>query len=239
MVNTRTIIFFMLLSIAGSSQAEDVSKLEGWELWDKIIGTDQKEWKLVKKKKGITTWVRPVEISPVKSFKGIIEFDTSVGALTALLFDTENLPNWMRLTNAAEVIKQPSKTEVYRHTINKPMWPVRPRDCCSLMKGYYYPETGTVMLRYIHTPDLLPRNKKYIRMPVMIGYYMIKPKPNGKVEFTFESVVEMAGWIPTWIINFYIADVPIGTFESILDIMPLDKYKNHKYDFEKDFVVVK
>jgi hypothetical protein len=73
----------------------------------------------------------------------------------------------------------------------------------------------------------------------MIGYYMVKPKPNGKVEFTFESVVEMAGWIPTWIINFYIADVPIGTFESILDIMPLDKCKNHKYDFEKAFAVVK
>jgi hypothetical protein len=22
--------------------------MEGWELWDKIIGTDQKDWKLVK-----------------------------------------------------------------------------------------------------------------------------------------------------------------------------------------------
>ncbi len=238
MAYIRTIILLMIVSIAGLSQAEDVSKTIDWTLWEKVFAAKEKNWKLIKDKKGIKVWSRSVDISPIKSFKGVTEFETSVSALTALMFDTEYLTSWMELTDFAEVIKLVGKTEMYRYTINKPPWPVNPRDACSVLKGYYYPETGAVFMRVQQTPDLLPRNKKYIRIPIIMGYYKIVPKLNGKVEFTFEAIVEMGGWLPKWIINFWLAEVPHGTFRSIQGAMPLDRYKNYKYDFKKDFEVL-
>ncbi len=234
------IVFLTVMSIAGISGAENKFGPEDWTSWEKVFSSKEKNWKLIKDKKGIKVWARRVEISPIKSFKGVTEFETSVGALTALLLDTENYPQWMELVNIAEVLHRGSKTEVYRYTVHKLSWPLTTRDCCAFMKGYYHPETGGVVMRFIHTPDLYPRNKEYIRMPIMIGYYMVEPMPlNGKVKFTFEAIVNMGGWLPSWVINFWLAEISHGTFRSIKGALPLDRYTENEYDFTKDFSILK
>ncbi len=106
------------------------------------------------------------------------------------------------------------------------------------MKGYYYPKTGAVVVRFNNKPDLIPRVKGYIRMPIMFGYYMLEPTPNGKVKFTFEAVVEMGGWLPGWMINFWVAQVPHGTFRSVQGAMPLDRYTGNEFDYTKDFSIL-
>ncbi len=192
-----------------------------------------------KRKKGVKVYSHPVDISPINAFKGVTYFETDVSSLTALILDAESYPSWMRLTNVSEIVKKISNTEHYQYTVNKIMWPIKPRDTGGYMKGFYHPETGTVEIRFKHKPDLVPPNKKYVRIPIIIGHYSITPKPGGKVEFVFEAVTEVGGWIPTWAINFYLVNIPLGTFNSIRKIMPLEKYKGHTYDFTKDFAFVK
>jgi hypothetical protein len=233
------IAFLTVMSVAGIAEAKNIYGPEDWTPWEKVFASKEKNWKLIKDKKGIKVWARRVEMYPIRSFKGVTEYETSVGALTALLFDTERYPEWMELTQVSKEIKLVGKTEVYRYTINRPPWPLAPRDACSVMKGYYHPDTRAVVMRFMHTPDLLPRKKEFIRIPIIIGYYMIEPKSNGKVKFTFEAVVEMGGWIPSWVINFWIAQVPHGTFRSIQGTMPLDRYTGDEFDFTKDFPILK
>jgi hypothetical protein len=234
-----TVMSISGISIAGMSGAENKFGPEDWTSWEEVFASKEKNWKLIKDKKGIKVWARPVEMSPIKSFKGVTEFETSVGALTSLLLDTENYPQWMELVNVAEVLHRGSKTEVYRYTIHKLSWPLNTRDCCAYMKGYYHPETGAVVMRFMHTPDLCPRNKGYIRMPLMIGYYMAEPTSNGKVKFTFEAIVDMGGWLPTWVINFWLAEISNGTFRSIKGALPLDRYTGNEFDYTKDFSILK
>ncbi len=232
------IVFLTVMSIACISEAENVSSPEDWTSWEEVFCSKEKKWKLVKDKKGIKVWLRRVEISPIRSFKGVKEYDSNVNAMTALLLDTEYIASWMELTESAEAIRQVSKTEVYRHTVNRLPWPFRPRDCTSLTKTYYYPETGAVVVRFNNKPDLIPRIKGYIRMPIMFGYYMLEPAPDNKVQFTFEAIVEMGGWLPGWFINFWAAQVPHGTFRSVQGAMPLDRYTGNEFDFTKDFAIL-
>lgn len=233
----KAILSVIIIAFAGISYAGTVDGLESWEQWENIFGKTDKQWKLMKEKNGALIYSRHVDISTVNAFKGIVELETDLNSLTALLLDCEYYPEWMRLTHVSEIVKKVSETEYYRYTINRLKWPLKSRDCSIYNKGFYNPDTGAVMLRFEHKPDYVPREKKYIRIPIIIGYYMITPLPNGNVKLTFEAVVDMGGWLPSWIVNFYLADVPYGTFESIQNIMPLDRYKGVSYNYTKDFSV--
>ena len=134
------IAFLTVMSISGIAEAEYIYGAEDWTSWEEVFCSKEKKWKLIKDKKGIKVRARRVEMSPIRSFKGVKEYESNVNAMAALLFDTEYLTSWMKLTDVAEVVKQVSKTEIYRYTVNKLPWPFRTRDTTTLMKGYYYPK---------------------------------------------------------------------------------------------------
>ncbi len=231
-------VLVLMAVVITIAQAKTAFSQESWDLWEKLFAAENINWKLIKDKKGIKVYSHPVEISTVNAFKGVMTLETDVSSLAALILDAESYTKWMRVTDVSEYVKKISETEYYRYTVNKIKWPVKPRDCSAYMKGFYYPETDAVMIRFKHKPDFVPRNKKYVRIPIIIGHYLITPKPDDTVELIFEAVVETGGWVPNWIINFYLADIPHGTFNSIQKIMPLTQYKEKKYNFTKDFEVI-
>ncbi len=77
------IAFLTFMSIAGISEAENISSTESWASWEKVFASKGKKWKLLKDKKGIKVWARRVEMSPIRSFKGVKEYESNVNAMTA------------------------------------------------------------------------------------------------------------------------------------------------------------
>ncbi len=76
------------LFIICTSQAHAVDTLESWEEWENIfLKTDG--WKVGKNAKGIKTYTRPVEISPVDSFRGVTELETDMETLIGLFMDLD------------------------------------------------------------------------------------------------------------------------------------------------------
>ncbi len=139
------------------------------------------------------------------------------------------------LCSSIAIVNRVDETSYYLYTTNKVMWPVRTRDNSVFAKWFYEPETGAVWYKLKTTPDYVPRNKKYIRVEIMTGYFKFIPKPNGKVGVVFEAIVEVGGWIPAWIINFYQAEIPYITLRRLQKKLKKDEYKGFKFDYKKKF----
>jgi hypothetical protein len=241
MKHTRSIIIIFVIvligvTFAGSSFTKESDSPESWEGWEDIfLNPEKKDWKLKKNKKGIKAYTRPVEISPVDSFRGEIELDTDIQTLLGIFMDIPSYASLILLCTSIEVVKQVDETSQYLYTTNKVVWPVKTRDNACFSKWFYNPETGSVCLRLKTKPDFVPRNKKYIRVEIMTGYFKFTPNTNGKVDVVFEAIVEVGGWVPAWIIRFYQPEIPYITLRRLEKEVTLEKYKGFFFDYMEKF----
>lgn len=212
------------LSIVTTSPADGLSEQELWESFDTLMGVAD-GWEAEREADGIRVYVRDVPISPIKSFRGVMEIDTNLSALTAFLMDTEVAPAYVRLCERATIVGRVSDTEVYMHSLNRPGWPAAPRDSIVHCKWSQDPDTLTVTERCVGVPDYLPEQEGFVRVPLLATLLRITPKENGKLELALEAVAETGGWIPSWLVNIFVVDTPFSTLAKIRDMMPFDAYE--------------
>ncbi len=222
------------LFIVGASYAQEEDSPESWEEWEDIfLNTDG--WKLIKDKKGIKVYTRSLDISPIDSFRGVTELKADMETVIGLFMDLDTYASLIYLCSSLDIVKKVDETSYYIYSTNKVMWPVKTRDASAFAKWFYEPETGVVWYKLKTKPDYVPRNKKLIRVEIMTGYFKFTPKPNGKIGVVFESIVEVGGWVPAWIVNFYQAEIPCITLRRLQKKAKMDKYKEFKFDYKKKF----
>ncbi len=250
-----SMFFIVLLTVFSLSQAEAVDSLskaetienlsleeaenisENWTYWEKIF-TDTKGWKLLKDKNGIKCYGRPLDFSDFNSFKGVTEVEADFESVIAVFNDFNNFTSWMLMVDHIEMLKQKNENEAWVYYINRPFWPVRPRDCTGILKWFYNPKEGTVILRLKNNKDYVPLNEEFIRIQIMMGYYRLTPKPNGKVEIVSEVIVDVGGFVPAWILNWYSKQIPYITFTKLKKQLILEKYKGVHINYKDNFAKV-
>jgi hypothetical protein len=205
----------------------------GWKIFDQNIG-DGKDWKLKRDKKGVKVYIRKVSLSPICAFMGITELETDLSTLVAFITNPLSCAKYMQYTNHAEILKQFSETEFISHTINKVPWPLKPRDVVALNKWSQNPETLAVSGKALSLSQYIPFMKGYIRCPLILTEFRLRPLDNGNIEFAMESIVEIGGWVPIWLINFSAVHVPYSSIQKIRKLMPFDeKYKTQEVNWLK------
>ncbi len=212
--------------VAKTYTKEDVTR--GWEIHRQNIG-DDKGWKLKRDKDGIKVYIRKVPLSPINSFKGIVEMETDLSTLVTFMADPRNYISYLQMCNSVDILKHVSETDKILYAVNRPPWPVNARDSISLTNWTQDPETLIVTGKSISLPDYTPHREKFIRCPLLLINFKLRPLENGNTEFTFESIVEVGGWVPNWVINFCVVDTPFTSIKRIQKQMPFDeKYKKQE-----------
>lgn len=223
------VVFFISLAFVTGSLAEE-RKICGQD--PSVLGGDE-GWTLEKEGEGIQIYLRKTSISPIKVFRGVSEFDVEFSRMVALIWDGEAYTDWLLLCNEAKLLDEVNDTEQYLYTMNQPMWPVKKRDNICHRTIFQDPETLAVTIEMCLDKDYIPEKKGRIRVPFLTGYGKMTPLENGKTELVYEVLVDVGGWVPNWIINFYQANTAYITFQNLKKLLPLEKYKDVRYGFIK------
>ncbi len=210
------------------------------KIYDETMGDDD-GWTLAKDKKGIKVYHRKIDITPIKVFKGVAELETELTPLVAFLMDVHKFPSWIVMCDSAEVLKSTGEyvDEIDQlvycvYTVNRPPWPVKPRDNVIYAVATQDTETLTLRVKGLALPEYIPHKKGFIRCPLLMMEWKFMPLDNGNLEFTFETVVDVGGWIPDWVINVYSVYIPYMTIQNIRKQMPFEeKYKQKKIKWLK------
>ncbi len=227
-----TILLLGCIGLVNVSLAEVSTNQENWEEWDNVFKT-RNAWELLRDKKGIKVYARSVAISPIRSFRGVMTLDVDLHRLIAQFMDIKSYPTFMSLCYYIEELKQSTETEKYLYSTYKIIWPVKKRDSSVFTKWFYYPETGAVELKLKNKPNNVQLKEDFIRVPILMGYYKFTPKSDGKVEVVYEALADVGGWVPKWVINFYLEHIPYRSLSNIRDRLPLDKYKGPEIDLSR------
>ncbi|CAM3627222.1 START domain-containing protein [Paracidovorax anthurii] len=172
----------------------------------------QDGWSLAKESEGIKVYVRAVEGSPLREFRGEVQIKATPDDVVKVLRDADAFRQWMPDVAASELLKA-TDTEQYHYLDNKAPWPVSHRD------GIYHftyakAGDGAVTVRVEAVPDYLPRREGKVRIPQAQGQWTLVPGTDG-VNVTYQMHASPGGAIPSWLANQTVVDTPYGTLKAL------------------------
>ncbi|MFZ5756304.1 MAG: START domain-containing protein [Pseudomonadota bacterium] len=185
-------------------------------------------WRLVADKNGIQVYMQHADDARIKTFRGVTRFKVdSLHTISGVLNDTPNMPRWMHfISHAKELRRTDYLNREYQFLTSLP-WPLQDREALVQLLVRQDPNTKAVTVHVVNKPDLLPPNDEYVRIPQMQGRFAFAPTGNGhEVEVTYELIMDPGGYIPAWIANIVLKDVPYFTLEKLRRVVERPEYHN-------------
>lgn len=176
----------------------------------------QDGWKLEKDKNGIKIWNRKSTGSNLKEFMVSTVLQTTPEKLVDFLKNTSNYDKWMYKIDqgSVKVIKRNNDNDYYTYmTVTAPF--IKTREAITHMVFNPQDSKGNILITLDGTPNLLPLNDKYVRIPMMKAYFKIVPLDNGKVELIHQVASAPGGTIPDALANLTSVDCPYSMFSKI------------------------
>jgi ribosome-associated toxin RatA of RatAB toxin-antitoxin module len=188
--------------------------------------TKEAKWTLAKNKKGVKVYLRKVQGSDFKEFKGVITLKVSLASLVALVKDFEASPDWVANCSKCEVLERTSANETFSYSVSKAPWPVKNRDAIVHTVISQDKDTRAVTIKQTGKPDYIPKKKNVIRVKRIDGFWQFTPQKSGEVEIVYQVVSDPGGGIPKWLVNSSLVSQPYRTLLKMKKVVEREKYQN-------------
>jgi hypothetical protein len=189
------------------------------------------EWKLRKSGNGISVYTRSSPTSSIDDLKIVSTLEGSLSAISAVLMDANNFPNWIYMCEEGKIIERISPVEQYQYQRLDAPYPVSDRDVVIHFTIRQDPQTKVIYTRSLAVSNYLPQKKGAVRLPVFDGGYELLPLGNGKVQVTYTLKMEPGGSIPGWLVNLTVVTGPYESTLKLQDEVNRPEYKNIKLPF--------
>lgn len=191
-------------------------------------------WKLVSDRDGIQIFMAHSDESRIKTFRGVTTFELDdFYAPIALLDDAEYLPRWLYLIRDIHEVKRRSPIDRDYYVLTKLPWPVADRDAGLQFSVKQDPQTHEIQIYFTARDGIVKNDGKYVRIPEMFGYFNTLPIGGKKVRVTFEVRLDPGGYIPAFLANFILKDIPFVSLQRVRRIINTDRFKGHPVDYIK------
>jgi hypothetical protein len=172
-------------------------------------------WKLRVKSDGITVYTRKVEGSPILAFKADMIVDASLDKVVRFFEDEEKIPQWFHQCTRAELLESNGPDQKVLYFVVHLPWPVTERD--SVFRRDRSVDRSTGVVTYIATalPERLPVAKGKIRVQALNSTWKFTPLEGNRTEVYFDQHSDPGGFIPPFIVNKLVVDMPVNSFRNM------------------------
>lgn len=174
-----------------------------------VIPEFEAQWTLKKDKNGVQIYTRPVEGSPLKEFKGLVNIRTTAEAAKTLLLDLPSYTEWSHNCIKSSVLKINNENDIIGITLTDAPWPVQDRE--AIVRTQVVEKNGSIYLNMTATPDFVKPTSGVMRVPKMTGFWKITPNGDDTVQVVQQVHASPGGRIPDWLANSAVVDTPYNT----------------------------
>ncbi|NOX52715.1 MAG: START domain-containing protein [Gammaproteobacteria bacterium] len=189
------------------------------------------DWNLQRDREGIKIFTRNVDNSKFKQVKAVMQIQSTLAELVALVRDTSACPEWAQLCKKAEEIEVLSETDLYVYTLNTLPWPVSDRDAVAHILWQQDATTFTVTMTANLVSGKLPTNKGVVRLTQGTTQWIFTPIDADQILVTSTAHIDPAGAIPTWLVNRLLVDSPFNTLKAMRKAINSHRYAGATYAF--------
>lgn len=194
-----------------------------------IMVTNAYPWDTVKNSSGITVSVQSVAGSQIKEFMAIIETETTLSAIVAVLDDTSAYTLWNYRCSEAVLLQKKGDFERITYMVTRSPWPVAERDIAVKSVISQDPKTGVVTVSLKGLPSYIPVKNGRVRMTSLSGYWKLEPLGARRVRVTYRLHSEPGGSVPDSLVNSSLVDIPYNTLWNLRNLVKQAPYRDARY----------
>lgn len=192
------------------------------------------DWELVKNEQGITVYLQEYWADDIKSFKGVVQINSSLDSLLAVILDVPACADWVHHCIQPRLLVRKSFSECYHYQIHKLPFPAQNREFIFHSKIRHSIQTGAVMIQTKAVPNFCTSNSNLcspaastslVRIKHSHGHYLLEPLDDGVTRVTWTHHTNPGGNLPGWFINHLIQEMPYRTLQGLRKIVLEDKYQ--------------
>lgn len=184
------------------------------------------DWDLVTDRDDIKVYMAHDNDARIKTFRGVttlpMEDFTSIGAA---FDDYEFVASWLHMVSEIKELERASTFKRQVYVTTKLPWPVSDRDT-PLWVGLEQRDNYAVYIPFHDMPERMPEKDGFVRIPKMQGFFLFKPLEPGQVKMTFQVVLDPGGYVPAWLANMILRDIPYFSMKRLRRVVNMDKYQN-------------
>lgn len=221
----RLLLLLLTLAWALSAAAQAASKADA----STVDASTRIDWELVKRNDGIMIYMAQLPDEHLKTFRGVttIKLDDFT-AIGAIMDDYSFVASWMHMVSTIDGIARTSPSDRLVYVTTRLPWPVNNRDVV-LHVGLQQDPVSYALSMPMHSVDnVKPPQKGYVRMPKMQSYFLFEPLEPGKVRVTLQVIVDPGGYIPDWMANLLMRDIPYYSLKH-LSVVANDPRFRHQH----------
>ncbi|MDP3845953.1 MAG: START domain-containing protein [Pseudomonas sp.] len=175
-------------------------------------GVQAEDWQLAKDEAGIKVYLSSMPGSQYKAYRAVTSVNADIQKLLALQADVKGSCTWIFECQEQTMLKATGAENWLYARFSAP-WPVTARDSV-LHVTTTVAADGTVTRLLQALPEYLPKDKDYVRVTRVDGFWTLQPKAAGKVEVVYQAHMEPGGSVPSWLANSFVVDAPFNTLQA-------------------------
>ena len=172
------------------------------------------DWEKKVDKNGIQVYTRDVDNSAFKEFKGDTYIHATIEEISEIIADVEKYPEWCYKTKTVKIIGKNADTIRYYYEADTPFF-LKTRiawfECSKETKR----QTHEITFSLVDITPTATVPDDCIVIPIMRGYWRLKPAKDGTVLVTIQMRTEPGGIIPSWLANLVVVDSPYISLKNI------------------------
>lgn len=188
--------------------------------------------KLIVDKNQIKIWSYKVPQSPLSGFVATTTVKSSLSGLVTLITDTKNAKRWLYRTNYIDVLARDDGQQFFTiRVVTDVPWPLSDREALVDVRISQDATTGRVRIDSNESAHInkYPVAENCLRMPMVKGYWLLKPLANGLVEVTMSGHADPGGMIPKGLVNFLIQEHPYNSLQGLRRVIGDAAYQKAQY----------
>lgn len=188
-----------------------------------------REWELVRDKKGVKVYAMKVPGQNLKKFLAVFRVKAKLSSIVGFMQDNESEID-VGFEKAREIERHGSQMNLttWRSVFPRPYYD---RDFVVRHTFTQNPANKEVFYAIQALPDRLPIDSCCVRVPMMNNDWQITPLPNGEVEIRWVIDMDIGGVMPYFMINEIHPKIMTSFGSKLQGYFNRPKYANMKYDW--------
>ena len=182
---------------------------------DKIVA---QSWTLAKDKNGVKIETRFIKGWSIKEYRATVFVKTSLNKAVDAYRDPVKRKEFMERSIEVANLKVLSKNEIITYNLGNAPWPVLDRDNIT-RSVFSKPSENQIKITMTSLPNYINEKSNIVRVPRSKGYWLFSDLGNGKIKIVQQSVADLGGSVPDWVVNSTIVEGPYDTLLALKNFL--------------------
>ena len=171
------------------------------------------DWQTAKDEDGIKVSLSVVPGSDYKAYRGVTTIKAPLAKIKALQEDVVGACAWIHECKLQKLLKVEGNQSWTYTQFNTP-WPVTPRDSILRVTSQQGAD-GSLTRTLEEVPNYLPKEKDFVRVAQVAGFWKLVPKGADSTEVTYQVHTEPGGSVPSFVANKFVVEAPFNTLKAL------------------------